>query len=280
VVLSELMVGYARRIVAVSGIAAALILGGGATALADHPLEPDLRTIQLGEGDLDVFKKTKSRTVLGITNEVGNAGAGPLEITPAAATPECDDPGNGYDEFTATQTVYQDSDAHNGYFERGVDTEFTFSQIGCLVFHDHPKHNHWHVLDFSKYSLRSEKTGELAESQKVGFCLLDLGEPFGFPIPAKPEKRYFGGNCGSGSSTPPAVMGISPGWSDVYSYSTPGQQIKISGLPRGRYCLTSEADPLNNIIESEDTNNGVELRLRLNPERLRVRALDGPCELG
>src|SRR5688500_18245919 len=112
------MAGNAQRIAVAVGIAAAFLLSGSSPALADHPLEPDLQTTPLGDADLEVYKPTKSRTLLGITNEVGNAGAGPLEITPSPVTPECVDPSTPHDEYTASQTIYEDSEPLNGYFER------------------------------------------------------------------------------------------------------------------------------------------------------------------
>jgi Lysyl oxidase len=233
--------------------------------------------------DLEVYKtpKGKGRTLLGITNEVANGGVGPLEIEPSAApSPECDDPTTAFDEYTATQTIFQDSPAHSGVFERGVDTSKTANEIGCLVYHDHPKHNHWHVLDFSKYSLRSEQTAEISESQKVGFCLLDGSHPFPV-LPGTPGGSFFRANCSFGNpSDPPGVMGISVGWSDTYGIGTPGQQIRVDGLPQGRYCLRSEADPVDNIIETDDLNNATEVRVRLNPAKLRVKRLTGPCLSG
>jgi Lysyl oxidase len=266
---------------AVAG-SACLLAGPASPARADHPLAPDLQTMEIEAADLEVYQplKGKTKTLLGITNEVGNAGAGPLEITPSASTPDCDDPSTAYDEYTASQTIYEDFNS-NGYFERGVDTEKTQSEIGCLVFHDHRKHNHWHVLDFSKYSLVSEKTADVAESQKVGFCLLDLGTPFPVDPPGTPGSGYFQANCSFGdSSTPPPLMGISVGYSDVYGIGTPGQQIRVDGLPKGSYCLRSEADPVDNIIETDDLNNATEVRIRLNPAKLRVTELAGPCLSG
>jgi hypothetical protein len=275
--------GRARWIVGTASLAAALLITGSSQALADHPLEPDLVTLPVEDIDLDVYKKSKSRTILRITNEVGNQGAGPLEVRPSdAPAPACDDPSTPYDEYAAQQRIYEDSEPLDGFFERGVDTAFSSSEIGCLVYHDHPQHNHWHVLDFSKYTLRSEKTGKLADSNKAGFCLLDGGEPFDFEVPGKPDSGYFpplGAACSFGEpDDPPGVMGISVGWSDIYGMTTPGQKIRVDGLREGRYCLTSEADPGGNIIETDDANNADDVRIQLKPKEFKVRELSGPCK--
>jgi len=176
----------------------------------------------------------------------------------------------------ATQRVFKDADESSD-FDRDVDTDSVKSRIGCLKYHAKAGHNHWHVLDFARYSLVSEDDGSVVDGRKAGFCLLDSETPFAFdPGPS----FYGGGSCSFGNPhTPPALMGISVGWADEYGMNTAGQFVDITGLEPGTYCLRSEADPLNQITESADANNVAEARVQLDPDRLRVTRLPGACRL-
>jgi hypothetical protein len=57
----------------------------------------------------------------------------------------------------------------------------------------------------------------------------------------------------------------------------PGQQLDVSGLERGRYCLISTTDPRDLISERDETNNSTRLRIALRPKQPAVRALARPC---
>lgn len=262
-------------------LASALCLGAtSSAAFADHPLEPDLVTIPMTQGDLvlDQNGRGKNRqSILRMSNEVGNQGDGPLEIRASGASSNCDGDGDPGNDRIASQRIYEDSD-DSGDFDRAKDTAGPDAEIGCLKYH--PAHSHWHVLDFSKFTLFSEKTGKPTDGTKVGFCLGDSNAPFGSA--GSPFYSFSGcGNAGQpgGPPVPPLFMGISVGWSDIYGYSTPGQRIRVTGLPAARYCLRSEADPVNNLTELDDSNNATDLRIRLNLSNAKVKALPSACRL-
>ena len=63
-------------------------------------------------------------------------------------------------------------------------------------------------------------------------------------------------------------MGLSPGWADPYSWLLPDQRLDITGLANGEYRLQATVDPDNWFRESDETNNGtwVDLRLRTTPD--------------
>jgi len=271
--------GRAQTIVAgwAALAASALCLGvASAPALAAHPLEPDLVTLPLTQDDLvlaETGKGKNRRTLLRMTNEVGNQGVGPLEIEASGASENCDEDDDPNNDRIASQRIYDDFDV-SGDFDRDVDTEYDTSKIGCLRYH--PAHAHWHVLDFSKYTLFSEETGEPTDGTKVGFCLGDSNHSF---APLGTGSFYSFSGCGNGG-TIPTFMGISVGWADIYGSATPGQRIKVTGLPRGRYCLRSEADPVDKLSELDETNNAYDLRIHLNLREDKVKALPTGCQLG
>jgi hypothetical protein len=143
----------------------------------------------------------------------------------------------------------------------------------------HPAHDHWHLLDVARYTLRRAATGRRAvDSRKVGFCLGDAR--LAFPGTLSPATAVY--PVGSGTPTgcdATAIQGISVGWADLYSSTVPGQQLDVGRLPRGRYCLASRADPLDVIDELDEENNVRRTRLLLRPKRLSVRNLGG-CRRG
>lgn len=251
-----------------AGIVAVLSLGFiPSVAHADHPLEPDLVTIKLRASEMEIALDGK-KTLLRLSNRVGNQGQGPLEIRPSTEFTDCDGDGEAANELLGYQRVYEDS-----WTPDGPNASYTETEIGCVIYH--PQHSHWHVTSIARYSLFDEETGELTDGHKVGFCLLDSGRIDG----AQTSGTYGRGECGSPEALP-TLTGISPGYFDLYDSTTPGQRINVTGLEAGTYCLQSTADPGNDLIESDTTNNVAEMQIRLDPERRTVKKLSRTCELG
>lgn len=256
--------------------AAALVAAAARPASAGSSLEPDLVTLPMTQDHL-AMQSTGSRTLLRITNEIGNSGTGPLEVVPGAVSNSCDgdgDPGNDRD---AIQRTFDDADG-DGSFNRAVDPVAAERPFGCMRFH--PAHNHWHVLDFATYELRREPSGRTAvRKRKVGFCLADSRRVF--DAPSSPLEPSYPIETGDGPEKPGCqafeTQGLSSGWADVYLLELPGQELDVTRLPKGRYCLVSTADPHDLITERDETNNATRLRILLRPKSFVVRALSRPC---
>lgn len=137
------------------------------------------------------------RDLVRLSNEIANAGAGPLEIFPSPVWENCDgdnDPSNGR---TAYQRVFQDSpDAGSvGYFNRGTDGVSSTRPAGCM--HFHPQHNHWHFDSFSSYRIYREGNGKLLDSnEKVSYCVVDNVAPLKPPPQGQPSSPYYPTNEG------------------------------------------------------------------------------------
>jgi hypothetical protein len=245
-------------------------VSAGVVAAADPPppLEPDLVTRPFAELEL---RTGGAKDVLRLSNTVANKGAGPLEIFPEAEP--CDGPGTL--SRLASQRVFGDTDG-NGRFHRGNDIDTTVQDVGCMRFH--PSHNHWHLEDFARYTLTSERSGApvapVAEASKVGFCVFDSLRPFP-DLPGSPAEGYY--PVGAPDCDENTTEGLSVGWADIYTASLPGQRLDVTGLERGRYCLTSVADPSNLLAEEDDTNNAREKLLFLNRAQGTLRRLSGDC---
>ena len=263
--------------VAVCSVVASVAVVAVTPAGAGSPaLEPDLVTLPFEAGDFGMERKGK-RTLLSFSNEIGNKGAGPLEITPSEISENCDGDADPVNDRSAYQRVYGDSDA-DGLYDGSAEPVELEQMFGCMRYH--PIHDHWHVLDFARYELRREPAGGLAlQARKAGFCVYDNRLAFpgqgvpGTPVyPTGPSEQTQLRGCQEAET-----QGLSPGWADVYLLNVPGQQLDVTALSRGIYCLRSTVDPLDLLAERDETNNATSVRLALRPRLLSVRITRRPC---
>ena len=95
----------------------------------------------------------------------------------------------------------------------------------------------------------------MALSPKNGFCIADS-----FMLnKTLPHSGAFGswGSC----ADPLSLRGLSVGAVDEYDYRDPGQSIPIDGLPDGTYWFSAVVDPLNYLLESDETNNETDVKV-------------------
>ena len=131
------------------------------------------------------------------------------------------------------------------------------------------------MLNFSRYKLVRSKNGRtMARSRKISFCIVDTDHRFA-RLPGSPAHSYY--PAGSPDCDRDSIDGLSIGWTDTYRYGLPGQQLNVTGLRRGRYCLVSRADPANLLRESDNSNNTYRARIALHPAKRKVERLPGHC---
>lgn len=168
---------------------------------------------------------------LRLSNGTANTGDGKLYLYGVF-------PPNDDETLTVRQRVYRDD---GSYWDRDA---------GRFIYH--PEHNHIHFEDWAIYRLREvlgdDGVGEIiAEGDKTSFCILDLGI-YDSSLPNfDPDGQFHSCNT--------TVQGLSVGWIDIYSKGLPGQRIDITGVPDGVYWLESEVDPLDGVLEKDETNN-------------------------
>ena len=253
---------------------ATLVLAAGATPATARPraLLPDLLTMRIGQSDL-VVHASGQRLLLRLSNEIGNRGRGPLELYASGASHNCDGDGDPSNDRDAFQRIFLDENGDH-VFERRHDTASTRRRVGCEQYH--PAHHHWHLLDFSRYRLKRGRNGKtVATSTKIGFCIVDTDHAFPGIPGSPPDPGYY--PAGSSDCTDSSIDGLTVGWADIYYSGVPGQQINITGLARGRYCLLSKADPDNLLREADDSNNVRRTPIRLYPGKRTVDRLHGHC---
>jgi hypothetical protein len=246
-----------RRLILVL-LAAAAVLGGLALASgaqagdADTPHYPDLRTLPPSDVKLQRDRQTGTRRIV-LSNTVANLGDGRLELRPVnnAATGTTD----------AYQRIYSHDSAGSWYLQ-------SEELAGTFAFH--PAHNHTHFEDFALYELRTVAPGGgigtlVRSSDKVSFCIIDVGLADG-SLEHASSRTY--SSCGQS-----AIQGLSVGWSDMYTWSLPGQSIDITGVGNGTYWLVSTADPADRIDEgggAGETNNSAAVKVQIKGNSARI----------
>jgi hypothetical protein len=251
-------------------------------------LKPDLKNLDRGatyfcQERLAALEERQActgsgRTVLRLGSYIANVGTGPLEYVPAPPAQDlpADCHGDGNPDITGDgvaddndvlvrQRLYADRD-RDGVFSRGLDTGSRTFTVGCRYYH--PVHDHYHVESFARFELRSVSTGSIVRvGPKISFCVGDR-EPFDLTLPGAPQPvngdGYYGfSDCHIRLST----QGSSVGWYDLYGWRLSGQEIDVTGLPAGRYCLVARTDPLNRIVETNEDNNKLVRQLFIDPAK-------------
>ena len=132
--------------------------------------------------------------------------------------------------------------------------------VGSLEYDDRTGHQHWHFLQFARYSLLDETKQEVVVSKKEAFCLAPT-DAIDLTIPGSVWTPYsIGLATACGGSTALWVREVLPlGWGDTYYQSLPGQSFDITDLPNGTYYIEVTANPTGVLYEQSSDNNS-ELR--------------------
>jgi hypothetical protein len=147
-------------------------------------------------------------------------------------------------------------------------------QVGELEFDPRRGHQHWHFLQFAQYTLLDSTGEEVVRSKKQAFCIahtdvIDLTVP-GADWTMEGQRLHT--SCGSpGSLWIRETLGV--GWGDTYFQSSPGQAFNITKVPNGWYTVRVEVDPLNVLMQADESND-IEDRLVYiggKPGRRRVK---------
>ena len=246
-------------------IALALVLPSASASRGEaRELLPDLVTRTPGKVYLQITPR--GRHFVRFSNEVLNVGAGPLELRPRVG--DCNHNGDPADDRASWQRIYRDGDG-DGRFTRGADALFRTRSAGCTRYH--PAHRHWHFDALAEYAVRPVFSAGplLAGGKKTSSCVLDTRRRLR-KASGSPRRKYYGG-CRRDS-----VGGISIGWGDLYGARVGGQELDVTSLAEGAYCLVSRADPENRLQESNERNNVRTTRMELRGDRVGWRP-HRPC---
>lgn len=167
------------------------------------------------------------RTLLRASTATINIGTGPLELIGSSTVPGI------------IQRIYR---SDGGYRDRNVDG-------GTFTFHTNHQHLHFDnwLNFFVREVLPSNGVGSVvAAGDKTSFAIIDLTD-YDLTLPGAPSPPgvYDGG----------LLQGLSVGWADIYSGTLMDQWIDVTDVPPGRYWLEARVDPLNLVLESNESNN-------------------------
>lgn len=120
---------------------------------------------------------------------------------------------------------------------------------------------YWKFQDAARMELWSTGAAPalVRTGPKLVYCLRDLKRTH--PGPGSP-RRFVYPACSRDPSERTVTLGTSRGWADIYPATYHEQYIDVSGL-RGCFTLWHIADPLDHIIESDETNNASATKVRL-----------------
>jgi len=217
--------------------ATAVVLAGAAAAQAQTDLLPDIIIRQSDLFDNDIVMSGGQR-LLRLSNGTPNIGAGKLYLYGGQTYPD------------GTQDVIQRIYRSDGSSWERLSGKFIY----------HAGHGHIHFENWCQYNLRTILPGDgvgpiVAQGAKTSFCILDLGV-YDSSLPGFPPGGQFR-SCGT------TIQGLSVGWMDIYSKTLTGQNIVITGVPEGQYWLESVADPANNVLEQDETNNAARIKVTI-----------------
>jgi hypothetical protein len=185
---------------------------------------------------------------LGFGSAVDNVGIGPLLVIGRRI------PGAGA-VMDATQIV------------RGSDgSGRRYPHIGTLRYTLSTTHQHWHLLRFDRYELRTVPGDKLLRpDRKTGFCLGDRYQTDATTtLEGEPPAAVWTEECGKSEPLLASVReGISVGYGDNYDPLLEGQYLDLTGLPAGRYELVHRVNADRRLLESNYANNAASVLISL-----------------
>lgn len=226
--------------------------GGGFTGVPAQmmpnlrPLEPDDFSIEQGD-----TQTRGTNRILRLATHIANFGEGPMEL---------------FGEIEGANTANPVPAEQIIRWNNGDETRRPAGD-----FEHHDIHSHWHWENLVSFRL-AEATNPndpydvnntvVGTTPKVSFCLLDTSRisPWSGPRPSTARYRVCNRN----------TQGISQGWYDTYSANLYGQWIVIDGLPDGTYWVINETDPDDLLLESDETDNRVAVKIQITGDDVTV----------
>ncbi len=233
---TALVVGLTVVAIAAASALVALRVSGPPPPPLASPVDP--RYPDLGMAPLSsllVAIDETGRTFLRFSATLVNVGVGPLLVAAHRPYPFTED-------WNAVQRI---EDGAGGYSERPIGARLLFGGDG---------HDHWHVEGAEAHQLEKIDGEIVGGLVKSGFCYFD-NVAYRTTLPGAPAAATHGAReCGTQFDRDVA-MGLSVGWGDEYQWYLLDQTIEITGVPDGRYRLRAIADPADQVIESDESNN-------------------------
>ena len=224
---------------------------GGVDSLAD--LRPGTPTPDLRSLPAFSIQVNRKGTQLQFAANVWNAGNSPLVVDGFRR--------DGQDVMDAYQ-----------YFLDENGDQVAYQQVGTMIWHPAPSHNHWHFNDFATYELLNADMTRAVRSGKESFCLAntDAVDLTGDGAAWEAYEEDLGSVCG-GYEIRSIREVLSAGWGDTYAQYRAGQSFPIKNLADGIYWVRVLANPDDTLIETDTTNNESLRKVHIYTNRHGVR---------
>ncbi|MBZ4399263.1 lysyl oxidase family protein [Myxococcus sp. MISCRS1] len=115
-------------------------------------------------------------------------------------------------------------------------------------------HGHHHLANFAAYELRDAQGHQVMSGRKQGYALVDVQS---YCSDAEPWNYY-------------EPMGISAGWSDIYTLDVPCQWVDVTDVPDGTYTFQVSVDTRDIVEEATVHPNTVSFPVRLQGDTVTV----------
>ncbi|MFI9009100.1 lysyl oxidase family protein [Actinosynnema sp. NPDC053489] len=199
---------------------------------------------------------------LRFTTSVDNVGDGPLLIHGSRGD-------RGQPRMTARQ-------AFQSAVDGSIPMAFEQAQRDLpttLYYEPAASHQHWHLLDFEHFQLRTPSGEAVVTDRKTGFCLGDryatadrLANRPTDGASAQGRLAAFLRENRCGHRTPDALTvaeGISVGYGDDYLHTVDFQWLDISRVPSGRYDVVNVVNEDRSLLEKSYANNASSISISI-----------------
>jgi hypothetical protein len=138
----------------------------------------------------------------------------------------------------------------------------------------HTIHGHFHddhILDYQLFKVAGKRLKKVGAGTKSGFCPANqlFGDWRRFDQSA-PDSLVGSGDTGTGNcqSFVDGVLGLSPGWGDVYRWQRPGQYVEFGTNGDGLYVVRATVDIENQVVESNEGNNSAYTLVKVQGDKI------------
>ena len=115
---------------------------------------------------------------------------------------------------------------------------------------------HWHFTDFARYRLLDADKSAVVRSRKEAFCLAAT-DAVDYTVPDadwRPYNTDLQTACGAHTAISVREV-LTTGSGDTYGQWRPGQSLKLTDLPNGKYFIEVAANPFDRLHETSTDNN-------------------------
>lgn len=151
---------------------------------------------------------------------------------------------------------------------RGDDGDSDVTRAGTYRYHS--EHGHFHLQDFLRVLLFRLDNGKLVDERrgsKLGFCFHDYA--------IVDWRKFHSVNEGLPSTECTAEengrLSLSPGWSEIYPWTTIDNYVDVAGLQDGDYVVRVVIDPQNRLVEADDRDNAAYALIRIRGVQVEIR---------